>query len=276
MGCGEQKPRTAINNPTKNIYDPETIKRNFKDYILTDNIVDSFTKNYNLNDHVFQSIKKEERDILEKYYKSRKKEFENNMNIYLEKQNLNFITLLTRQIISNEGGREKLEGSIKAEIQKISNNKDSEKIEYLTVMIIGQSGTGKSTLVNSILKLKGSERAETGLVDIMTQKTQAYKSKRVPYIQLVDTRGIELNQAFDVDKIGMEATKFIKRQIEANNVNDFVHCIWYCISSNRFQGEEIKLVNNLINTVESSKIPLIIVMTQADNQEKIEGMKKKN
>ena len=49
----------------------------------------------NLNDHVFQSIKKEERDILEKYYKSRKKEFENNMNIYLEKQNLNFITLLT-------------------------------------------------------------------------------------------------------------------------------------------------------------------------------------
>ena len=90
MGCGEQKPRTAINNPTKNIYDPETIKRNFKDYILTDNIVDSFTKNYNLNDHVFQSIKKEERDILEK------KEFEkNNMNIYLEKQNLNFITLLT-------------------------------------------------------------------------------------------------------------------------------------------------------------------------------------
>lgn len=126
-----------------------------------------------------------------------------------------------------------------------------------------------------MLKLKGSERAETGLVDIMTQKTQAYKSKRVPYIQLVDTRGIELNQAFDVDKIGMEATKFIKRQIEANNVNDFVHCIWYCISSNRFQGEEIKLVNNLINTVES-KIPLIIVMTQADNQEKKEGMKKKN
>ena len=69
------------------------------------------------------------------------------MNMYLEKQNLNFITLLTRQIISNEGGREKLESSIKAEIQKISNNKDSEKIEYLTVMIIGQTGTGKSTLV---------------------------------------------------------------------------------------------------------------------------------
>ena len=67
--------------------------------------------------------------------------------MYLEKQNLNFIMILTRQIISNEGGREKLESSIKAEIQKISNNKDSEKIEYLTVMIIGQTGTGKSTLV---------------------------------------------------------------------------------------------------------------------------------
>ena len=273
MGCCEPKPRPA-DNSTSNYYDPETIKSKFKDYILTDNIVDSFTKNYNLNDNVFQSIKKEERDILEKYYKSRKKEFENNMNIYLEKQNLNFITLLTRQIISNEGGREKLEGSIKAEIQKINNNKDSEKIEYLTVMIIGQTGTGKSTLVNSLLKLKGEERAETGLTDIVTQRTQAYKSNRVPYIQLVDTRGIELNQAFDVDKVGIEARSFINQQIKANNVNDFVHCIWYCISSNRFQGVEIDLVNNLINTVESSKIPLIIVMTQADNQEKIEGMKK--
>ena len=72
----------------------------------------------------------------------------------------------------------------------------------------------------------------------------------------------------------MEAASFIKKQIKANNVNDFVHCIWYCISSNRFQGVEIDLVKKLIDTVESSKIPLIIVMTQADNQEKIEGMKK--
>jgi len=59
----------------------------------------------------------------------------------------------------------------------------------------------------------------------------------------------------------LEAASFIKKQIKANNVNDFVHCIWYCISSNRFQGVEIDLVNNLIKTVESSKIPLIIVMT---------------
>ena len=156
------------------------------------------------------------------------------MNIYLEKQNLNFIMLKTRQIISNEGGREKLEASIKAEIQKINNNKDSQKIEYLTVMIMGQTGTGKSTLVNSLLKLKGSEKVETGLTDIVTQRTKAYKSNRVPYIQLVDTRGIELNQAFDVDRVGVEAASFIKKQIEANNVNDFVHCIWYTISIKSF------------------------------------------
>lgn len=54
-----------------------------------------------------------------------------------------------------------------------------------------------------------------------------------------------------------------------------MHCIWYCISSNRFEGPEVELVNNLINTVESSKIPLIIVMTQSDNIIKIKGMKEK-
>lgn len=160
-------------------------------------------------------------------------------------------------------------------IQDIYNNEDVHTINYLTVMIIGKTGTGKSTLVNNMLKLKGGKKAKTGWGDRITTETTIYKNKEVPYIRLVDTVGIELSGGFDAINIGIEASHFIKNQISLNNVNDFVHCIWYCISSNRFEGPEVELVNNLINTIESSKIPLIIVMTQSDNIIKIKGMKEK-
>ena len=90
-------------------------------------------------------------------------------------------------------------------------------------------------------------------------------------IIVIDTRGIELSDAFNADNVGINASLFIQKQLEQNNINNFVHCIWYCISSGRFQGKEIELVNNLIH----SKIPLIIVMTQSDNIKKVKNMKNK-
>ena len=59
------------------------------------------------------------------------------MTLYLKNQNLNFITMLTKQIIMNEGGRNVLEQRIKDEIQDIYNNEDHTKIGNLTVMILG-------------------------------------------------------------------------------------------------------------------------------------------
>ena len=188
----------------------------------------------------------------------------------MEKHNINFNSTLIKQIISNEGGKERIKQKIKNEIEYIKNNKEIFKIEYLTIMIIGITGTGKSTLVNSILKLKGSERAPEGYESICTKLTKIYKSKEVPYLRLIDTRGIELNKKCDVNTVGFMACKFIERQIKTDNINDFVHCIWYCVSSNRFQKVEKELINNFS---ENSKIPVIIVLTQAVLLESINEMK---
>ena len=212
---------------------------------------------------------------MKNFYQSKKEEFHTNMNTYLHGQDLHFIPKLTKQLISNEGGRKTLERKIMDQIQEINNNEDAHKINYLTVMILGKTGTGKSTLVNNMLKLEGSKKAKTGMGKRITIKTTTYKSKVVPFLRLVDTVGIELEKAHDVDHLGREASKFIKKQIALNNVNDFVHCIWYCISSTRFEGPEVELVNNLINTVNSSKIPLIIVMNQSVDIVQIEEMRKK-
>ena len=55
--------------------------------------------------------------------------------------------------------------------------------------------------------------------------------------------------------------------------NNFVHCIWYCVESNRFQEAESSLIQQLKVTYQDNKIPIIIVMTQAINEERFEGIK---
>ena len=39
-----------------------------------------------------------------------------------------------------------------------------------------------------------------------------------------------------------EAEDYIKKQYNSNNINNFVQCIWYCISGNRFEDAEIELL----------------------------------
>ena len=189
MGLCDCKPKSDQDNhqnPWINEFNSEIINQNFDKYIFNDDIKDFLEKNYNLKDPVFQSIRENEIKMLKLFYHSKKEEFHANMTSYLNGQNLHFIPMLTKQIISNEGGRETLELKIKEQIQDIHNNEKVHVIDYLTVMIIGKIGTGKSTLVNNMLKLKGRNKAATGLVDRTTTVTKIYKSKEVPYIRLVD------------------------------------------------------------------------------------------
>lgn len=280
MGCESDKNKVIQDsNQVKSYskYDPKMINKRFNEYISQDDIRDYLEQKYNLKDPIFQIIRKKETELLTSFYKSKKIDFENNLNSYLndKSKSLNFVPSLTNQIIEFQDGREIFYNKIKKEIEDINLHENKSKIENLTAMVIGQTGTGKSTLINSLLRLEGSEKAETGDGDIVTTETQLYQSKKVPYLKLIDTRGIELSDAFNTDKVGLNASLFIQNQLKQNNINNFVHCIWYCISSGRFQGKEIELVNNLILTVESSKIPLIIVMTQSDNIKKVKNMKNK-
>jgi len=61
-------------------------------------------------------------------------------------------------------------------------------------MLVGKSGVGKSTLINGVLKLEKGEKAKTGTGQFITIKYEPYKSDSVPFLRLIDTRGIELNK----------------------------------------------------------------------------------
>lgn len=257
----------------QNNKDIEEITQKFNRYISEDKFLDILDKKYNLNDPIFKLIRKEEKKILKNFYISKKEGFNNDMTYYLNNQNLNFITLLTKQIISNEGGRDKFKQKIKEQIEYIYNNEEESKINYLTVMILGKTGAGKSCLVNNIL-FQGKEIAKEGFTERVTTQRRIYKSKHLKYLRLVDTVGIEINKSFNAQAVQFQASQFIQQQMTKNNFNDFVHCIWYCVNSNRFEKEEKKLVEQLIKTVGSTKIPIIIVLAQAFHKERVQTMTK--
>ena len=272
----ELREKQIKNTKPLNKYNSAEIKQRFNDYIFKDNIQDFTIKNYDLNDPIFKLIKKEEVDLLTKFYISKKTEYSNDMNSYLGAQNINFANQLTKQIISIEGGRDIYDQKIENEINFIKNREDLFKINYLTILIMGTSGTGKSTLVNSLLKLRpGKDGPKVGRGRPITQEvTREFSNKKVPYLRLIDTRGIELSKGFNVKGIEKHIENFIKDQLSRNKIEDFVHCIWYCVSSDRFQDEESDLINNLIEPAKRSKIPIIIVLTQSVDKDRIEEMTK--
>ena len=139
-------------------------------------------------------------------------------------------------------------------------------------MLIGKSGVGKSTLINNILELTYDQMAKTGVGNFQTTEIKEYRSENVPFLRLVDTRGIEINKEHGVNEIQNEAEKYIKKQYNTNNINNFVQCIWYCITGNRLEDAEIELIRNLRKAYINNKIPIIIVYTQASDDEMIEEM----
>ena len=235
-------------------------------------------KNKDLNknnymDLTFAQIQKYEEEKLSTCFLGKKDQFKGKIYDYFLGDILEQICI-TDNLIEIENGYDIYEKKIKNKIEEIYESKDEFSIKYLTIMILGKSGVGKSTLINQFLKLKRGQRAQTGIGEFQTIDTKVYKNKTVPFIRLVDTRGIELNQGYGASDVKTEAEKYIKEKLQLGDMNDFVHCFWYCITGTRFEQAEIDLLNSLRATYKDNNIPIIIVYTQATDDEAIASMKK--
>ncbi len=131
------------------------------------------------------------------------------------------------------------------------------------VLIMGNSGVGKSTLVNAVL---GEEKAVTSFgTEGMTKGIKIYESgnPEVPF-RLIDTQGFEPAKFphFEPETVRM-VKKWSKEQAKDGNPDTDVSMIWFCID-----GTAAKLfpetVKNLLGAVKLWKgAPIIAVITKS-------------
>ena len=148
------------------------------------------------------------------------------------------------------------------------NQKDLEKMNFI---VIGNSGVGKSTLINEIL---GEKLAMEGNGTRTTTKCQKYESKLVPFITILDTMGTEIGSGHKLSDVLEETLNKIMKQLDSNDPNDHVHCILYCTNSNRFFEDELEVILKIREKYEGKKLPIVIVFTRAIKEEEVESKKK--
>ena len=109
-------------------------------------------------------------------------------------------------------------------------------------------------------------------IDLETRETKTYKNESIPFLNLTDTRGYELNQKFNPDKIKEEVLNFIKKKKLQTNWNDNIQCIWFCVNANELCKSEISAFKELKNNIYN--IPVIVVFTKAEKQTNLDNMQK--
>ena len=132
--------------------------------------------------------------------------------------------------------------------------KEIKNIKPISILLIGKTGVGKSTLINNVFR---ENLAETGIGRPITKHLRRITKEGVPIV-LYDTRGLELNN---------EAQKEVLKEIfdtlsegKKENSDEEIHIVYYCVNANssRIEPLELDLIEKL-----SSKIPVVVVLTQS-------------
>lgn len=150
-------------------------------------------------------------------------------------------------------------------------NNKIKNLNILNIIVVGKSGVGKSTLINSLFK---GNLAETGLGKPVTSEIRKKVKKDYP-LAIYDTPGFELSNG-QQKKVKEEILDIINKGVASKDINDSIHCIWYCINvgANRtFDESELKWLKEFTEENKITQVPIIVVLTQAIPKNKANEMK---
>ena len=208
----------------------------------------------------------------------------NNINDYLNEfislsNNLNpnfnsYISYFNYNIIQNII-KENMELSYQNYIiNHLNENLNKEKLinlRHLSIIVVGNTAVGKSTLINCLLKKNNI--VNEGL-KIIGNKTKKYKNEKFPFLSFIELMGCELGNLFkffNTERLKEEVFNIIKEEKKYQDFNDKIHCIYFCVHSKYLDKSEIDLLKALKNNTDN--IPLIVVFTMAVIKDEVDKMK---
>ena len=218
----------------RNVHDFNTPKdQNMNSYPKSNQL-----EQYDPNDFVFNELKKYELELIKKYYICPENNFDINSfkslnNTFISSQ---IIPLIKIPVLNDPSRLKICKKQIEKEIDIIKNDPSRLEIKYVTILVLGKNGVGKSTLINSLIR------------------------RNIKFVKFIEKHG-----NYNVIE------KIINEQRKLPDTNDYIQCIWFCITGDQLESYEIDLLKKFKE--KKNTIPLILVYTQYKDTKKFNKMK---
>lgn len=132
-------------------------------------------------------------------------------------------------------------------------------MERGNVLVIGNSGVGKSTLINAVL---GDEKAKAGYGTTgTTDKLEIYEGEEIPF-RIIDTVGFEPSLVKQLQAINA-VKKWSKDSAKEGNEDSKINAIWFCVegTTRKLFPETIKALSKA--TAMWKTVPVVVVITKS-------------
>ena len=151
-----------------------------------------------------------------------------------------------------------IEKKVPMEVKLLIQNQ--RKLEKLNVLVIGKTGVGKSTLINTIF---GRNVVKTGSGEPVTKKIVEIKIHKS--FSIYDTKGLEMS---NFEATLSDISQFIDQKAHSR---DPIHIVWFCISES---GRRLEVKEKMLfDMIKKRNIPTIAVITKAQQDKDYNGEK---